>query len=130
MRNYLVVILVVVMASPLLAEKWLTKNGGEYLGNSRSDPRFFVTCHGGVIVVGGARVRNTEDKCGSSIVGPITGSLKSFDRAERELVVNDSHGNEIAFHLTDEEAKILQGMSPGQSIRIEGTPGHRSIGPN
>jgi hypothetical protein len=127
-RRFAIVLVFVVCALPLSAEKWLTKNGGDYLGNAKSDPRFFVTCQGGVIAVVKGTMRNAEDKCGgSSIVGPITGATKSFDESSGELIINDSHGNEVAFHLNSEEVKAVREIGLGRTLRIEGTAAHRTI---
>jgi hypothetical protein len=127
MRKYILALLLLTFGMPVLGEKWLNKNGGDYLGNSQSDPRFFVTCHGGVLAVGNGKLKNAEDKCADSIVGPITGAIRSFDTSARELVLSDSHGNEITFRLTEEELKPLRGLEVGHTVKIEERLGHRSI---
>jgi hypothetical protein len=106
------------------AERLLIKNGGEYLG-ARTSSSLFTTCHGGKIRIGDGTIVDTDDRCSESIVGPITGSI---GKLARELVVNDSHGNEVIFELTsDEYNRLLREFDAGTTVKVTVEDGERRI---
>lgn len=102
----------------------LQKNGGEYLGSVVSSA-LFQTCHGGRLAIKPGSVVETDDKCSSSIVGPITGNAKLQGNT---LVVTDSHANQIEFTLDEAEVKVARQISG--TIRVSLKNGHRVIEEN
>jgi hypothetical protein len=127
---YLACLVMLCLGSRGESEQLLVKNGGEYLGAKDSSTQF-LTCHGGKLVIKPGALKNTRDKCGHSIVGPITGSIAELDVKSGRLVVNDSHGNEITFEITSaEERKLIQhlDLEVGTTIKISvGPEGKRTI---
>jgi hypothetical protein len=109
-------------ATTLVAEEWLLKGAGKYLGKKSGD--LFVTCHRGRTPIGNGSVVRTDDRCSESIVGPITGTIRHLSD---DLVVNDSNGNEITFQLTAKEREALASVRRGSNVTVTFEHGTRLI---
>lgn len=107
-------------------EQLLLKNGGEYLG-TKTGSDGFLTCAGGHLAVGSGKVRETDDRCSTSVVGPIRGSMQLSGAA---LIINDSHGNAIHFTLTTTEQEQLRAFAAGETIRVTFEDGTRHFAKN
>jgi hypothetical protein len=105
----------------------LTQDGGDYYGHQISAAAF-LTCHKAKLPIADKhKITNTDLECGSSVVGPLNGTIERVDQFKRELVIRDDRGTVLTLELTKAEASELRGAKPGDRISIAMVRSNRTM---
>lgn len=116
-RHLCLAILLTSTATICRAEDLLVKKGGEYLGWKIANSSRFRTCSGGELSTKGGEVKNSREKCEKRTFS-FSGVVEAVDAQEGIVILRDSNGNEITFHLRGADRDQLKDLHVGSPATL------------